>query len=170
VVCLATGLLVGVLWWLLAPPFAVEMVAGELQPSEPVGESRFGADAWFAMIAGVAGVLIALVIFTRHRHRPIATVCTLAVAGLFGSVVAWRLGVLLGPDPINGAPEDIADGTELVFPLSLGATGLLLMWPITAVGSVLLMCLLGNNQSRWRSASGARGLSRADRSVPSSPP
>jgi hypothetical protein len=164
-VCLATGLVVGLLWWLLAPQFTVEVVAGQLQPLEPVGESRFGADAWFAIISAVAGALIGWVLFTRHRYRPVVTVCALAVAGFLGSIVAWRLGVLLGPDPIQGALEDIADGTRLDFPLGLGATGMLLMWPIASVGSVVVMCLFGDDQSRWRAASGEPDLSRADRSV-----
>lgn len=164
VVCIAAGLLVGVVWWLVAPQFAVEMVDGELRPSGPIGESRFAADAWFAIISGAAGVLIALVMFTRHRHRPVATVIALAAAGLAGSVVAWRLGVLLRPDQITGALGDIAEGTRLDFPLDLGATGVLFAWPIASLATVMLRCLLGSDQSRWRPARQAADLSPADRS------
>ena len=170
VICLAAGLVVGVLWWLFAPQFSVQMVGGQLQPLEPVGESRFGADAWFSIISGAAGVLIALVVFTRYRQHPVTTVGAVAAGGLLGSVVAWRLGVLLGPDPIEGALEDIADGTRLGFPLDLGATGALFAWPVAALVTVVLICLLGNDEGRWRPGSEEPNLSRADRSVPWSLP
>ncbi|HEX2360471.1 MAG TPA: hypothetical protein VHI11_00210 [Jiangellaceae bacterium] len=169
-VCIAAGLLVGLVWWLIAPQFAVEMVDGELQPAGPMGESRFAADAWFAIISGAAGVLIAVVMFTRHRHRPIATVIALAAAGLAGSVVAWRLGMLLRPDRVTGALGDIAEGTRLDFPLDLGATGVLFAWPIASLATVMLWCLLGNEQSRWRPARRAADFSLADRSGPWSLP
>ena len=169
-VCLVAGMGVGLLWFLLAPQFAVEMVGGELRPSGPVGENQFGADAWFAVISGAAGVLIAVVLFTRHRHRPVATVCALAAAGLVGSAVAWRLGVLLGPDPVTGAPQDMADGTRLDLPLDLRASGVLLAWPIASVATVVVMCLFGDDRSRGRPASQAGNVSRVDRSEPWSLP
>jgi hypothetical protein len=169
-VCLVAGLLVGLLWFLLAPQFSVEMVGEELRPSGPMGENQFGTDAWFAVISGVAGVLIALVLFTRHRHRPVATVCALAAAGLVGSAVAWRLGVLLGPDPVTGTLQDMADGTRLDLPLDLRASGVLLAWPIASVATVVVMSLLGDDQSRGRPTSQAGNVSRVDRSEPWSLP
>jgi hypothetical protein len=169
VVCVIVGLLVGLVWFSFAPQFSVEMVGGELRPSGPIGESRFAADAWFAIITGIAGVLIALVLFTRHRRRPVATMCALVVAGVAGSAVAWRLGVLLGPDPITTALDDLAEGSRLDFPLGLGATGTLLAWPIGSVAAVLIMCLLSEDRSARRSAPAGTDLSRGDRSEPWSP-
>jgi hypothetical protein len=135
-----------------------------------MGENQFGADAWFAVISGIAGVLIALVLFTRHRHRPVATVCALAAAGLVGSAVAWRLGVLIGRDPVTGALQDMADGTRLDLPLDLRASGVLLAWPIASVATVVVMSLLGDDQSRGRPTSQAGNVSRVDRSEPWSLP
>ena len=169
-ISLAAGVLVGLLWWLLAPTFAVEVVAGELRPIGAVGEKRFGADAWFTIVSCIAGVIVALVMFMRHLRRPVVTVCALAAAGLAGSVVGWRLGVLLGPEPIADALEDIADGTRIDFPLDLGATGLLFGWPIAAVTTVAVMCLLGDDKGRRRSTGGEPDLSRADQSAPWSLP
>ena len=168
--CVVGGLLVGLLWYLFAPEFAVEMVGGQPRPSGPISESRFAADAWFAIISGIAGALVALVLFTRHRHRPVAVVCALVVAGVAGSAVAWRLGVLLGPDPINGALGDLAEGTRLELPLGLGATGTLLAWPIGSVAAVIVMCLLGQDRRPRRSAPTGPGFSRDDRSEPWSLP
>lgn len=145
-VCLAVGLLGGVLWRALAPQFSVEVIAGQLQPAGPVGESRFGADAWFAAMGIVAGALIALAMFTRHRHRPVETIAALALAGLVGSVVAWRVGLLLGPEPVPAELEEVADGTSFEFPLALGATGVLLAWPIASLVCVLAMTLLGDHR------------------------
>jgi xanthosine utilization system XapX-like protein len=169
-ISLAAGVLVGLFWWLLAPTFAVEVIAGELRPIGPVGENRFGADAWFTILSCIAGVLVALVMFLRHLRRPVVTVCALAAAGLAGSAVGWRLGVLLGPEPIAGALEDITDGTRIDFPLDLGATGLLFGWPIAAVATVAVICLLGHDQGRLRSTCNEPGLSRADQSAPWSLP
>ena len=167
---LAAGVLVGLLWLMLAPKFSVEVIAGELHPVGPLGESRFGADAWFTVLSGTVGVLIAFVMFTRHRHRPVVTVCALAAAGLAGSVVGWRLGMLLGPDPIAGTLDDLADGTRLDFPLDLGATGLLFGWPIAGVTTVFVLCLLDHDRSGRRSSADEPDLSRADRSAPWSLP
>lgn len=169
-ISLAAGVVVGLVWLLLAPRFSVEVIAGELRPVGPVGESRFGADAWFTVISSTVGVLIAFVMFTRHRHRPVVTVCALAAAGVAGSIVGWQLGALLGPDPIAGTLDDIADGTRLDFPLEVGATGLLFAWPIAGVATVVVMCLLNHDLSTWRSSADEPDLSRADRSAPWSLP
>jgi hypothetical protein len=168
-VCLVAGVFVGLVWLWLAPQFTVEMVGGELRPSGPLGESRFAADAWFAIISGTAGVLTALVLATRHRDRPGATAGALATAGVVGSVVAWRLGVLLGPEPITTELDDLAEGAQLAFPLDLGATGMLLAWSIASLTTMMLMSLLGNDPNRHEPLPGEKDLSLDDRSEPWSP-
>jgi hypothetical protein len=169
VVCLVTGLLAGVSWWLLAPRFTVEVGAGELQPAGPFGESRFGADALFAIICALVGVLIALVLFTRHRHHPVLTACALVAAGVAGSIVAWRLGLLLGAGQGAEALDDMADGTRLELPLGLGATGVLFGWPVASVITVIAISLFGNDQNLGRPA-GEAEVNRAGRSAPWSLP
>lgn len=169
-VCVGAGLLVGVLWRLLAPEIVIEIVDGQPRPSGPLGESQFGADAWFALLAAAAGVLTAVVQLARHRHRPVAVVCSFTVGAVVGSLVAWRFGVLLGPDQIDVPLDQLAEGARRVLPLDLRATGVLLAWPIAGVAALLVLCLLGNDVGWWRSAAPPDSdLSRAGRSGPWSP-
>ncbi|MGP4002837.1 DUF2567 domain-containing protein [Streptomyces sp. 8N706] len=129
----SAGVLLGLLWLWLAPrvPLISDGKAVYFKNSE--GEEAVGADGTFVLLALGFGALAALVVFCLFRRGGIALVVALAVGGLLGSVVAWRLGVWLGP------PQDVAAharslGKGAVFdaPLQLRAKGALLAWPIAA--------------------------------------
>jgi hypothetical protein len=148
VVSLIVGVVLGVVWRLVAPEVEVVVSDGQPQPLPLEVRELFGVDAWFAILGAVTGAVVALVMFTRHRHRPVAALVGLATAGVIGSIVAWQVGVLLGPDALGPRVAEASDGDRLALPLDLDATGVLAGWSIAAVVVVLVMTALTTDQKR----------------------
>ena len=108
------------------------------------GEQAIGVDGTFTLLALAFGAVSALVVFlaaawgcaARGRARR---------GGLLGSVLAWRMGVWLGParDVIAHA-KAVGKGVTFSAPLKLGAKGALLAWSLAALVVHLgLMALFG---------------------------
>lgn len=171
VTSLLLGLVVGVVWRLMAPEVMVEVSDGNTALFPLQARRLFDVDAWFAILGACAGAVLTLVMFTRHRHLPVTALTGLVAGGVFGSLVAWRLGALLGPGALAPRVEDAADEAQLALPLDLEATGVLLVWPVVAVGIVLVLTALTDDRTRFRVGSASGGLvSRGGRSGPSSRP
>ncbi|MFG2118584.1 AAA family ATPase [Streptomyces sp. NPDC048710] len=132
------GLLFGLLWWWLAPH--VPLVGDQLDKSWVVylkdteGEQAAGVDGTFTLLGLAFGLVSAVVVFLLRRRGGAPLVVALGVGGLLGSLLAWRLGVWLGPtsDVIAHAKE-VGKGVTFSAPLKLGAKGALLAWPLAAV-------------------------------------
>lgn len=139
------GVLLGLLWVWLAPrvPLISDGKAVYLKNTE--GEQAIGADGWFGLLGLGFGVLSAALVFLFRRAGGIAIVVGLAVGSLLASLVAWRLGIRLGPTG-DVAAHALAVGKGVVFdaPLRLGAKGMLLAWPLAAMATHLgLTALFG---------------------------
>ncbi|MEW2166341.1 AAA family ATPase [Streptomyces sp. NPDC007084] len=128
------GALLGLLWWWLAPhvPLIADDTTVYLQDTE--GEQAIGVDGTFTLLALGFGALSALVVFLLRRRGGVPLVVALALGGLLGSLLAWRLGVWLGPTQ-NVVAHAKAVGKGVIFsaPLQLGAKGALLAWSLTAL-------------------------------------
>ncbi|MEZ3178532.1 AAA family ATPase [Streptomyces pimonensis] len=132
------GVLLGVLWWWLAPrvPYVGDVAGGSwvvyLKDSE--GEQSIGVDGTFTLLALGFGAVSALVVFLVRRRGGVPLVVALAVGGLLGSVLAWRLGVWLGPaSDVMAQARSVGEGVTFDAPLKLGAKGALLAWPFAAL-------------------------------------
>jgi hypothetical protein len=171
VTSLLVGLVVGVVWRLVAPEVMVEVSDGNTALVPLQARHLFDVDAWFAILGACAGAVFTLVMFTRHRHLPVTALTGLVAGGVLGSLVAWRLGALLRPGALAPRADDATDGVQLALPLDLEATGVLLVWPVVAVGIVLVLTALTDDRTRIRVGSAFGGLvSRRGRSGPSSRP
>ncbi len=133
-----SGVLLGLLWWRLAP--SVPLVgdrAGDnwvvyLKDSE--GEQAIGVDGTFTLLALALGALSALAVFLLRRRGGVPLVVALGVGGLLGSLLAWRVGVWLGPtQDVLAHAKEVGKGVTFPAPLELGAKGALLAWPFTAL-------------------------------------
>ncbi|MCL7366896.1 MULTISPECIES: hypothetical protein [Streptomyces] len=132
------GALLGVLWWKLAPsvPLVGDAAGGSwvvyLKDSE--GEQAIGVDGTFTLLALAFGAVSAVAVFLLRRSGGVPLVVALGAGGLLGSLVAWRLGVWLGPtqDVIAHAKE-VGKGVTFSAPLKLGAKGALLAWSFAAL-------------------------------------
>ncbi|MFE0580925.1 MULTISPECIES: hypothetical protein [unclassified Streptomyces] len=129
------GLLLGLLWWWLAP--RVQYVSnGEavfLRNSE--SEARIAADGTFFLLALGLGVVSAVATFLWRRAGGVPLVIGLAVGSCFAALAGWRFGLWLGSSSTDLAAAASAAGKGVPFdaPLELLAYGALLAWPMTAV-------------------------------------
>ncbi|MFD8374751.1 AAA family ATPase [Streptomyces sp. NPDC059688] len=132
------GLLLGLLWWWLAPhvPLVGDASGGGwvvyLKDSE--GEQAAGVDGTFTLLGLGLGLVSAVVVFLLRRRGGVPLVVALGLGGLLGSVVAWRLGVWLGPtSDVLAHARAVGKGVTFPAPLKLSAKGALLAWPLAAV-------------------------------------
>ncbi|MEV0369504.1 ABC transporter permease [Streptomyces sp. NPDC050636] len=138
-----SGALLGVLWAWLAPhvPLIADSKSVYLKNTE--GEEAIGADSVFVLLAIGFGLLSAGVVFFFRRRGGIPLVVALAVGGVLGAILAWQLGMWLGPtEDVVAHAEQVGPGVPFDSPLRLGAKGALLAWPITSMLAQLLLTAL----------------------------
>ncbi|MFJ1700020.1 ABC transporter permease [Streptomyces sp. NPDC088252] len=130
-----SGVVLGLLWAWLAPkvPLISDGTAVYLSDSE--GEEAIGADGTFVLLALACGAVSAALVFWFQRRGGIALVVGLALGGLLGSLVAWRLGVWLGPNQdVVAHARAVGKGVVFDAPLRLRAKGAaLLVWSLGAM-------------------------------------
>ncbi|GLF94213.1 DUF2567 domain-containing protein [Streptomyces yaizuensis] len=130
----AAGVAMGLLWLWLAPrvPLISDGKAVFLENSE--GEGAVGADGVFALLGLGFGLVSAAGVFLWRRRGGIGLVVGLALGGLLGSLLAWRLGVWLGPtSDVAAHARSVGRGVTFDAPLELTAKGMVLAWPIAAM-------------------------------------
>jgi hypothetical protein len=130
--CLLAGVLLAILWRSLAPlPHLVKRADG-IYLTGGQDEVAIAADGWFAACSATTGLVAALVVFARMRQARLGPLLGLVIGGLAGSVLAWRLGVLLGPGAIVETAKGLAVGSNFDGPLKLSARGVLFLWPLVS--------------------------------------
>ncbi|WP_060885044.1 hypothetical protein [Streptomyces caniscabiei] len=134
VMALLGGAVLGVLWWWLAPHVPLVSDGSAVYFKDTEGEQAVGVDGTFTLLALGAGALSALVVFLLRRRGGVPLVVALLVGGLLGAVVAWRLGVWLGPGTdVAARAKEVGQGVTFSAPLKLGAKGALLAWPFAGL-------------------------------------
>ncbi|MBD0743309.1 DUF2567 domain-containing protein [Streptomyces sp. CBMA152] len=129
-----SGVLLGLLWVWLAPrvPLVADDKAVFLKDTE--GEEAIGADGTFILLALAFGVVCAAVVFLLRKRGGIPVVSGLALGALLGSLLAWRVGMWLGPNQdVVAAARAAGKGVTFSAPLKLNAKGALLAWPLAAM-------------------------------------
>jgi len=160
----AVGVLVGLVWWRVAPVAQVRIESGGGYFVDPDPESYIASDAWFAGLSLVAGVVAGLLLWRFVRRAPVAGVIGLAAGGLLGSVLGAWLGERLGhvdPASVTGLPV----GTVVHVSLDVQANAVLLVLPIAAMLGWLVRDLVSDYRTAHAATTdGAapEGLSPAD--------
>lgn len=132
------GVLLGLLWWWLAPhvPLVGDVVdkSWVVYLSDSEGEQAIGVDGTFTLLALAFGLVSALAVFLWRRRGGVPLVVALGVGGLLASLLAWRIGVWLGPEQdVIAHARQVGKGVTFSAPLKLGAKGALLTWPLAAL-------------------------------------
>lgn len=132
------GVLLGLLWVWLAPkvPLVGDLVDDNwvVYFKDTEGEQAIGVDGTFTLLALACGAVSAVTVFLWRRRGGVPLVVALGVGGLLGSLLAWRLGVWLGPDSdVIAHAQAAGKGVTFSAPLKLGAKGALLAWSFAAV-------------------------------------
>ncbi|HZF89531.1 AAA family ATPase [Streptomyces sp.] len=132
------GVLLGLLWHWLAPrvPLVGDVVDGRwaVYVKDTEGEQAAGVDGTFALLALAFGVLSGVIVFLLRRRGGVPVVVALGVGGLLGSLLAWRVGVWLGPaQDVLAHAKDVGRGVTFSAPVELGAKGALLAWSLGAL-------------------------------------
>ncbi|MFE6174022.1 AAA family ATPase [Streptomyces sp. NPDC056464] len=132
------GALLGVLWWWLAPsvPLVGDVVDNGwvVYFKDSEGEQAVGVDGTFTLLALAFGLVSAVAVFLWRRRGGVPLVVALAVGGFLGSLLAWRVGVWLGPtDDVIAHAKEAGKGVAFSAPLKLGAKGAWLAWPLAAL-------------------------------------
>ncbi|WP_159766821.1 DUF2567 domain-containing protein [Streptomyces sp. HM190] len=134
VMTLVGGALLGVLWWWLAPHVPLVSDGSAVYFKDTEGEQAVGVDGTFTLLALGMGALSGLLVFLLRRRGGVPLVVALAVGGLLGAVVAWRLGVWLGPGTdVVARAKEAGRGVTFSAPLKLAAKGALLAWPLAGL-------------------------------------
>lgn len=169
------GLLVGLVWLLVAPRTPLQVVGGQVILADPEGEAAIAVDGWFAVTAAVAGLACAVATFAVIRRARIGALLGLVVGGLLASVVAWRVGAWLGPDGIRESARGLPSGARFDGPLEVSAKGVLLAWPMASVVAYFALVAgleppaprPGQEAPTWRAPAGlTAGTAAAGRRFP----
>ncbi len=131
--CVAIGVLMGVVWSRLAPIAPLRVTDAGAVLDESASGRLIADDGWFAVLGLVLGLLSALAGWVRWRQQVLSLGAGLALGGLAGGLVAWRVGAWLGPAPLHEQAGGAQIGAVLHLPLSIRALAVLLVWPITAL-------------------------------------
>ena len=126
------GPLVGFIWWATSPGVQGVYFAEGIFPSETEPAGYIDADALFAIGTAIVGCLVALLV----RRRLTLTSTGLVLAALtLGGIAGSAIAVLTAYAFTSPERPKIAYGSIAEVPLTLGAAGWLLVWPIACVGT-----------------------------------
>jgi hypothetical protein len=132
------GVLLGLLWYWLAPrvPLVGDVSGGGwvVYLKDTEGEQAIGVDGTFTLLAVAFGAVSAAAVFLARRRGGVALAAALGVGGLLGSLLAWRVGVWIGPaHGVIAHAKQVGKGVTFPAPLKLGAKGALLAWSLAAL-------------------------------------
>ncbi len=167
--CLLVGALLGLLWPHLVTPVEVTKTDQGISTGEVDLSLRFDNDAWFAILGGLAGLVLGAALTVWRHTREMVTLLAL-VAGSFAAVwLMARVGHAVGPaDPVS-VLRNSPTGTTAPDMISVTSTGAYYMWPIGAVlgAFVVLVGFPGRSDSRHGTAADDAGTATADETTAS---
>lgn len=135
------GLVGAVLWWAFYDPaMFTKGEGGGLGMGEVELAKRFNADAWYAVIAGVLGLLSGTALTWWRARDPLLSAGLVLVGSLLAAGVMSVVGGWLGPPDPQGVAASVEVGDRVASPLRVDAAACYLVWPVTAlIGSLIVL-------------------------------
>jgi hypothetical protein len=130
----ALGVPAGLLWSALSPRPPYRVTDGASVLADPATQTLIAADGWFATITGGLGLACGALAWFLSRYQQLAVLLGLCGGGVLASFVTLWTGTTftLG---VVAVEASAAPGVTLVAgPLALTADGVLVSWPLLAVG------------------------------------
>lgn len=140
------GLAVGGVWLLVADRWYWTASDGQLTMGEAAASGQFRAIAWFVALGMVASALWGAVVTLRSASSW-RLVPTMVVGALLASVVAWQVGLLLGPQDPEAQPG-LSDGDKVAAQFVVDSLAPFLLWPVAALAAVLMVTIFGARRPR----------------------
>ena len=164
------GLAAGLIWAVVAPrPLLQEIARGEAELVNVETTAFIVADAWFALITAVCGLITGILghrILVR-RAGPAAT-AGLVLGAVVGALLALWVGGTIGLGTYNHLLVSSPAGTVFHSSLALGAKSTLAFWPLCTSG-VILLAESGARRSGQAAARTGRRQSPGRRGAPGGP-
>ena len=153
------GLLLGPLWFWLAPRTPMLTDGRAVYLKHPEGEEAIGADGSFLMLSLALGAVAGALVFLARRRGGVGLVTGMTVGGLLAAVVGWRFGVWLGPETdLVAAAQRAGKGSTFDGPLKLQAKGALLALPFGALLVHLLLTAVFGKRDPLPGVDGPHGV------------
>ncbi|MGZ4500422.1 MAG: hypothetical protein ACXVXD_08290, partial [Nocardioidaceae bacterium] len=138
-VFVALGFVCAVLWWLLVDPAEFTKLKSGGSMNELELAKRFNSDAWYAVIAAVAGLTAGILLtWWRSRDHVLTTLLLFVGSGVAAAVMAL-VGHAIGPADPNTVLATAAIGAKVPVALSVTSRATYLVWPIAALAGSLVV-------------------------------
>lgn len=135
-VMLLLGVVAGVVWIQLANPAEWEAREGGLVLTEAAARGQFSVIVVFVLIGAVASLLWGWGATWALPDLGWLLIPVAVVLTILAAVIAWRVGVELGPPP-PGSVAGVAVGDRVPAQLSIDGVPPFLAWPIFALVGVI---------------------------------
>ncbi|MCE7082007.1 ABC transporter permease [Streptomyces sp. ST2-7A] len=134
VTALFGGLALGALWGLFSPRVRVVSDGEGVYLVNSESEEVIAGDGSFLLMGLAVGAVLGLLIFLLRRRGGVGAVLGLALGSAIGAVIAWRLGILLGPEQdLVARAAEFGEGEPFDAPLELRTLGSLIGLPFGAL-------------------------------------
>lgn len=129
---LLLGIAAGFVWLLLAQPAEWEVRQEGIVLTEAASKGQFSVVVLFVIVGAVASLIGGIFAAFTLPDLSWALIPFVVVLAVIGSVLAWRLGVALGPDDPATA-TGVSVGDRIPAELSVDGLAPFLVWPIAAL-------------------------------------
>ena len=132
VIAIGIGVIGGIVWGLVAPRTQFTVVDAERYSFDPMSSAPVGADMVFMLIAVVCAVIFVLVAFKVAFTDLLSAWFGVLVGSFLGVLALYFVGIWLG-NLSNAEPSELSVGETTDSALTIGASGVLFVWPMWAI-------------------------------------
>ena len=134
------GIVAGLIWAAVAPrPLLQEIAGGEAELVNAESTAYIAADAWFALITAIGGLVTGVLGYRLLvRRAGAAATAGLILGAVAAALLAFWVGDTVGLGSYNHMLASSPVGAFFHGPLALGAKSALVFWPLVTSGVILV--------------------------------